>query len=96
LLISIGGDDNIVIAKQTIEQVLAQEPRILFQPAPTIGVERITSTTVDLFVRPWVLTSHYAAVKSDLQERLKLALDKVGIAIPARPAPIYLQMPPKV
>jgi len=95
LLLHLDGGDNLLTAKQTIAQVLASEPRILKLPAPAIGVEKLGSASIELFVRPWVNTVDYAPVKADLQERLKLALDQVGIIIPSQPGPVYLQMPPK-
>jgi len=95
LLLHLSGDDNLLTAKQSIAEVLASEPRILSQPAPAIGVEKLGAASIELFVRPWVNTADYASVRSDLQERLKLALDKVGIFIPGRPAPVYLQTQPK-
>ncbi len=95
LVISISGDDNIVTARQTILAVLAKEARILPAPAPAIGVDKIGSASVDLFVRPWVHTPDYAIVRAELQEQLKLALAQVGILIPPRAGPIYVQLPAK-
>ncbi len=94
LLLHLGGDVNLLTAKQIIAQVLATEPRILSQPAPAIGVEKLGAASIEVFVRPWVNTTDYAPVKADLQERLKLALEQAGIFIPGRPAPVYLQTPP--
>jgi len=96
LVVCISGEDNLLAAKQTIEQVLALNTRLLTYPAPAVGVDKLGSTSIELFVRPWVLTSDYASIKAELQEQLKLALDQAGIMIPPRPAPVYLQMPPQL
>lgn len=90
LIISIGADDSILVAKGVIEQVLAAETRILQQPAASVGVDKLGTTSVDLFVRPWVQTADYFKVKSDLQETLKQALETANIVIPHRPTHVVL------
>ena len=91
LLISIGPDDSIVTARNIISHALAADARILPEPMPVIGVDKIGAASIDLFVRPWVHTSDYAAVRSDLLERLITTLGEAGIAVPVKPAPLYLQ-----
>lgn len=95
LIVSIGVDDSIGKAREVITTVLATDSRILPEPAPTIGVDKLTATSVDIFVRPWVQTGDYFAVRTDLLEKLKTTLGEAGIDIPARPAPIWLQQAPK-
>lgn len=93
LIITIGADDSIVTTRNVLSAVLSRETRILPEPAPTIGVERITATGVEVFARPWVRTADFLAVKSELQEQIKLKLGEAGIEIPLRPAPVFLQTP---
>ena len=95
LIVSIGVDDSIGKVREVVTTVLAADARILSAPAPMIGVDKLTATTVDIFVRPWVQTGDYFAVRTDLLERLIIALGEAGIDIPARPAPIYWQQAPK-
>ena len=91
LLISIGADDSIVTARNVITHVLASEPRILAEPLPTIGVDKIGTASIDLFIRPWVRTADYFAVRTELLERLITSLGEAGIDLPVKPAPVYLQ-----
>lgn len=94
LIISIGVDDSIGTARDVILAVIATDTRILPEPAPMVGVERLAATTVDLFVRPWVRTVDYGMVRADLLERLRAALGDAGIHIPAKPAPLMVQQTP--
>ena len=69
-------------AKAVLERLLAADTRILKDPAWTIAVAALNSSSVDLVVRPWVKTADYWPVFFDLQERVKLAFDDAGIEIP--------------
>jgi small conductance mechanosensitive channel len=82
MLFSIGYDDDIKLAKTLIETTLSQETRILPDPAPVIMVMELGASSVDLAVRPWVNSSDYWAVRSDLLENIKAAFDANGISIP--------------
>ena len=59
-----------------------KESRLLSEPAPTIMVLELGASSVDLAVRPWVNSSEYWAVRSDLLENIKAAFDVNGISIP--------------
>ena len=52
------------------------------EPAPTILVMELGASSVDLAVRPWVKSSDYWNVRSDLLESIKAAFDSNGVSIP--------------
>ena len=82
LIFGIGYDDDIRKAKSVIESVLAADSRILKDPAPVIAVAELGASSVDLHVRPWVVTADYFATMCDLKEAVKIAFDENGISIP--------------
>ncbi len=82
LVFAIGYDDDIRRAKRIIEQVLKDEPRVLADPPPYIGVAELGDSGVTLHVRPWVATADHFATMGDLKEKVKLAFDDHGITIP--------------
>lgn len=82
LVIGIGYDDDIARAKALIQGVLAQEERILDQPAPAMLLVELGESSVDIAVRPWVASSDYWQVRSDLLEQIKRALENAGLSIP--------------
>jgi small conductance mechanosensitive channel len=94
LIVPIRFEDSIGRAREVIAGVLVGEARILADPPPLIGVDRLGEATVDLFVRPWVRTVDYGATRAELQERLKLALEEAGIMIAHRPAGFALHSQP--
>jgi small conductance mechanosensitive channel len=90
LIFGISLEANIGTAKQVIETVLSQEPKLLKEPLPSVGVDKLTDSTIDLFVRPWVKTGDYWEVRGNLQEKIKTAMDAAGIVIPFRQHTVYL------
>jgi small conductance mechanosensitive channel len=93
LLMAIGYDADLPQARSVIAGVVAAEARVLKQPAPEVAVQEISPAAVTVAVRVWVQTGDYGSVRSDLLERIKRALDKYGLSIPAeqrRQAPAQL------
>lgn len=81
-VIGIGYDDDIKLAKETLERIVKSDERVLEDPEPFIAVGELGASSVDLLVRPWTKTSDYFATKCDLTEQIKLALDEANISIP--------------
>jgi small conductance mechanosensitive channel len=82
LVASISYNDDIKKAKRVIESVLAQDKRILAEPAPQVVVGEMADSSIDFFVRPWVKTADYWDVYFDLTEKLKTAIEEHGMTIP--------------
>lgn len=90
LVIGIGYEDDLRLAKQTLQKIVEADEGILKDPAPFIGVGELGASSVDILVRPWVQTSDYFATKCDLTERIKLSLDEAGISIPYPQMDVHL------
>lgn len=82
MVFSIGYGDDIRLAREVIAKVIAADERVLPEPKPLIAVGELASSSVNFFVRPWVKTEDFWAVKFDLTEKIKLAFDDKGISIP--------------
>ena len=90
LVIGISYEDNIKMAKELLMQILDKDPRLLKEPAPVILVSELGASSVDLAVRPWVNTSDYWPVRSDLLETIKTEFDAAGISIPYPQTDVHL------
>ncbi len=75
-------DDNISAAKEAIWTVLKADERVLKDPEPTVGVMELADSSVNIVVRPWVNRDDYWAVKMDMNEKVKEALESTGCSIP--------------
>lgn len=93
LVFGIGYDDDIKKAKELIEKAMAEDERILKDPAPVVMLLELADSSVNFAVRPWVKSGDYWAVRGDLLETLKNNCDAEGISIPypQRDVHIYQQ-----
>ncbi len=90
MVFGIGYDDDIKLAKDTLVQILADEPRVLKDPASTVAVSELGDSSVNFVVRPWVKTSDYWGVFFDITEKVKLTFDQKGISIPFPQRDVHL------
>lgn len=82
LVFGIGYGDDLRLAKETLNEIIAADSRILKDPEPTVAVLELADSSVNFAVRPWVKTADYWAVYFDLTEKIKLTFDQKGISIP--------------
>jgi small conductance mechanosensitive channel len=82
MIFGIGYSDDMRKARDVINTILAQDARVLKDPEPTVAVGELGASSVNFYVRPWVLTENYWAVKFDLTEKIKQAFDDNDISIP--------------
>lgn len=74
--------ENIDDARKVIDEVLANHPHILKDPAPFVEVETLNDSSVDFLVRPFCDGAHYFDVLYSVPEQVKKALDAANIEIP--------------
>jgi small conductance mechanosensitive channel len=82
LVIGISYDSDIQQAKSVLGQILAEDKRVLAEPAAAIAVAELGDSAISLNVRPWVLSADYWPVRSDLLQSIKQRFDAAGIGIP--------------
>jgi small conductance mechanosensitive channel len=78
----IGYDDDLKLAKATLQEIIDADARILKDPASFIGVGELGDSSVNFTVRVWVKASDYWGVHFDTIETVKLTFDEKGISIP--------------
>ncbi len=82
LVFGISYQDDIKRARALIETVIAEDERILKDPAATVAVGELADSSVNINVRPWVKNKDFWSVRAGLLENTKLAFDANGISIP--------------
>jgi len=82
LVIGIGYDSSVKQARDIMTKLMADDDRILKDPAPVIGLNELGDSSVNFVVRPWVKREDYWAVRWELQEKIKEEFDKAAIEIP--------------
>ncbi|MDY6925506.1 MAG: mechanosensitive ion channel [Pseudomonadota bacterium] len=78
----IGYGDDLLKAKNVLEQMVKEDERILEEPAPVVAVSSLGDSSVNFTVRPWVKKEDYFAVLWAFTENVKLRFDEEGISIP--------------
>jgi len=82
MVFGIGYGDDLKKAKQVLERILTDDPRVLKDPAPVVAVLALADSSINFAVRPWVKTVDYWNAYFDITEKVKLTFDSEGISIP--------------
>ncbi|GAB4271465.1 MAG: mechanosensitive ion channel [Candidatus Promineifilaceae bacterium] len=86
----IGYEDDLLKAKQLLQEIITADERVLPEPAPLIAVSELADSSVNFAVRPYVKISDYWSVYFDITEQVKLRFDKAGISIPYPQTDVHL------
>lgn len=89
-IFSIGYDDDMDAAKQTIMDIILRSEYALLDPEPLVRVKDHSESSIDILVRVWVQSEHYFDLDYYLHEEIKRAFDKQGIHIPYQQLDVYL------
>lgn len=81
-VIGIAYESNIKVAKDVILNVINSDSRILKDKGIDVFVNELADSSVNLVVRAWATKDDYWAVRNELQEKIKVELEKAGISIP--------------
>lgn len=86
----IGYGDDINRAIAILRKIVADEPRILQDPAPLIKVDSLGDSSVNILFRVWTARADWWDTKLDLLQRCKEALEAGGISIPFPQRDVHL------
>jgi small conductance mechanosensitive channel len=82
MLFGIGYEDNIDLALQVLEEIVAAHSLVLTDPAPVIQLHELADSSVNFICRPWAKTSDYWTVYWDITRNVKERFDVEGLSIP--------------
>ena len=82
LVYGIGYDDDLLKAKEILQEIAVNTDGVAAQPAPTVAVAELADNSVNLAVRPFVKVRDYVSVTFAITEQVKLRFDAEGISIP--------------
>jgi len=94
LVVGVGYDADLQVAKQAIEDVLRADERVLDEPAPVVAVLELADSSVNFAVRPWVKADDYWDVYFHMLESIKLRLDSDAINIPYPQIDVHMVQAP--
>lgn len=82
LIIGVSYDDDLRVARETIDRTIRAHDKVLDDPEPIVWVMDLADSSVNFAVRPWVQAADYWQVRNELLEQLKVALEDAGCSIP--------------
>ncbi|MBK7105369.1 MAG: mechanosensitive ion channel [Ignavibacteriae bacterium] len=90
MIFGIGYKSDFKKAKNIIDEILQNNPKVLKEPKPDIFVRALAESSVNIAVRPWCKTDDYWDVLSEVTENIKLQFDANNIEIPFPQRDIHL------
>lgn len=90
LVAGVSYGDDIKKVKEILQDILDKDPRILKDPAPTIGLMEMADSSINFAFRPWVKVEDYWDRFFDLQEQIKIRFDEAGVTIPFPQRDVHL------
>lgn len=75
-------DDDFATVKETIQDVIRGDKRVLAAPEPEVVITDVNQLGVSIAVRAWTATSDYGAARGALLERIMIVTGEKGIAVP--------------
>jgi small conductance mechanosensitive channel len=82
LSIGIGYNSDLDQAEAAIRRALSQNPRVLQDPAPALGVSSLADSSISWNVKPWVKVQDFTAAPGELYSAMVKNLAAVGIEMP--------------
>lgn len=82
LSVGVSYDTNITEAVNIIREILTQNPRVLKDPAPGVGVTSLADSSVNISVTPWTAVADYGAAGGELNKAILETFRAKGIEIP--------------
>jgi small conductance mechanosensitive channel len=86
LSVGVAYDADINLAVATIRAILDQNPKVLKDPAPVVGVSRLADFSVVISVLPWVAVPDFVVAQTEVNQAIleRFAQKKISIPFPQR------------
>lgn len=82
IVFGIDYNDDLKLAKEIILKIANENPKVLKNPVPFVGVSSLGDNSVNLAARLWCLSGDFMDVQFSMLEAVKLEFDNQGISIP--------------
>jgi small conductance mechanosensitive channel len=90
LVFGISYADDIEKAERILNEIVADNDKILEQPAPIVRLHELADSSVNFVVRPWVKTEDYWETYWAITREVKVRFDREGISIPFPQRDVHL------
>jgi small conductance mechanosensitive channel len=80
--VGVAYDADIKFAIATIKEILDQNPSVLKDPAPVVGVSSLADSSVVISILPWVAVPDYFVAQTEVNQAILEQFARKGIRIP--------------
>ncbi len=96
MIVSVAYGSDVATVKRVISSIFATYEEILPDPAPTIEVSKLNTSSVDFIARPWTKPADYWKVYWRFQGEIAPRLAEVGISIPFNQMDLHIIDAPRL
>ena len=82
LTVGVAYDSDLAETLTIIRDILSQNPRILKDPAPVVGVTMLADCSINIAVKPWTTVADSGPAKAELYQAIVQRFRERNIAIP--------------
>jgi len=82
LSVGVAYDADIKLAIATVKEILDQNPNVLKDPVPVVGVSELADSSVVISVLPWAAVPHYFIVQTEVNQAIIEQFSRKNISIP--------------
>ncbi len=90
IIFSIGYNDDILKAKNILQEIINSNPLIINKQSSLVAVNSQEASSVDIIVKVWCKADDYLNLKYQLSEIVKNSFDENNIAIPYNQLDIHM------
>jgi small conductance mechanosensitive channel len=65
-----------------VRSVLAQNPRVLKDPVPFVGVSMLADSSINIAIRPWTAVADFGATQTEVNQAVAEQLRAANVSIP--------------
>lgn len=82
LSVGVAYGTNLNQAIGIVRKVLAENPRILKEPIPVVGVNMLADCSINICVKPWTSVDNFIAAQTEINQAIAEQLRAANISIP--------------
>ena len=82
LSVGVAYGTNLSQAIGIVRKVLAENPRVLKEPIPVVGVSMLADCSINICVRPWISVNDFIAAQAEINQAMAEQLRAASISIP--------------
>lgn len=91
LSVGIAYGTDLTLVRTTVSNVLKQNPRVLNEPAPVVGIASLGDSFITIAIKPWVSVEDFVEAKAEIYQALIESFQEKQIEIPGPRAIVQLK-----